>query len=193
MPEPEAVGRVGTARQARARFSADSAATQQGENWLWAGTCWSPSCRGMATTLRTRSFSPSGLSKTTCITSIHIEEFDVEIRETKLGREEFTATFPTSAKRRSGTWTRTGSCTIGTRVRPGDILVGKVSPKAKSELTPEEKLLHAIFRARRRRCEERLARSASQRSRRYRHSYREVLAADEFERKKSGRSSRAEV
>jgi DNA-directed RNA polymerase subunit beta len=85
------------------------------------------------------------LVKNDTYTSIHIEEFDVEIRETKLGREEFTETFQTSAKKLCATWTKAVSFSVGTYVRPGDILVGKVSPKSKTEQTPEEKLLHAIF------------------------------------------------
>ncbi len=78
-------------------------------------------------------------------TSIHIDEYDVEIRETKLGREEFTRDIPNVSEKALRHLDETGIVKIGTRVQPGDILVGKVSPKAKSELTPEEKLLHAIF------------------------------------------------
>ncbi len=78
-------------------------------------------------------------------TSIHIEEFDVEIRETKLGREEFTRDIPNVSEKALRNLDETGIVQVGTYVRPGDILVGKVSPKSKTELTPEEKLLHAIF------------------------------------------------
>ncbi|HWB11934.1 MAG TPA: DNA-directed RNA polymerase subunit beta [Pirellulales bacterium] len=78
-------------------------------------------------------------------TSIHIEEFDIEIRETKLGREEFTRDIPNVSEKALRNLDETGIIRIGTFVRPGDILVGKVSPKSKTELTPEEKLLHAIF------------------------------------------------
>ncbi len=78
-------------------------------------------------------------------TSIHIEEFDVEIRETKLGREEFTRDIPNVSEKALRNLDENGIVRIGTYVRPGDILVGKVSPKSKTELTPEEKLLHAIF------------------------------------------------
>ncbi len=78
-------------------------------------------------------------------TSIHIESFDVEIRETKLGREEFTRDIPNVSEKRLRNLDDHGIIRIGARVGPGDILVGKVSPKSKSELTPEEKLLHAIF------------------------------------------------
>jgi DNA-directed RNA polymerase subunit beta len=78
-------------------------------------------------------------------TSIHIEEFDIEIRETKLGREEFTRDIPNVSEKALRNLDESGIIRIGTFVRPGDILVGKVSPKSKTELTPEEKLLHAIF------------------------------------------------
>jgi len=78
-------------------------------------------------------------------TSIHIEEFDIEIRETKLGREEFTRDIPNVSEKALRNLDDSGIVETGTYVRPGDILVGKVSPKSKTELTPEEKLLHAIF------------------------------------------------
>ena len=85
------------------------------------------------------------LVKEDVYTSIHIDEFDVEIRETKLGKEEFTRDIPNVSEKALRHLDEDGIVQIGTRVSPGDILVGKVSPKAKSELTPEEKLLHAIF------------------------------------------------
>ena len=78
-------------------------------------------------------------------TSIHIEEFDIEIRDTKLGREEFTRDIPNVSEKALRNLDDSGIVQIGTYVKPGDILVGKVSPKSKTELTPEEKLLHAIF------------------------------------------------
>ncbi len=78
-------------------------------------------------------------------TSIHIEEFEIEIRETKLGKEEFTRDIPNVSPKALGNLDEYGIVRVGTFVNPGDILVGKVSPKSKSELTPEEKLLHAIF------------------------------------------------
>jgi DNA-directed RNA polymerase subunit beta len=78
-------------------------------------------------------------------TSIHIDAFDVEIRETKLGKEEFTRDIPNVSEKMLRNLDDSGVIRIGARVGPGDILVGKVSPKSKTELTPEEKLLHAIF------------------------------------------------
>ena len=78
-------------------------------------------------------------------TSIHIEEYDVEIRETKLGREEFTRDIPNVSEKALANLDEGGVIQVGTYVKSGDILVGKVSPKSKSELSPEEKLLYAIF------------------------------------------------
>ncbi len=85
------------------------------------------------------------LVKEDMFTSIHIDSYDVEIRETKLGREEFTRDIPNVSEKMLRNLDENGIIRIGARVGPGDILVGKVSPKAKTELTPEEKLLHAIF------------------------------------------------
>ena len=85
------------------------------------------------------------LVKEDVFTSIHIDSYDVEIRETKLGREEFTRDIPNVSERALRNLDERGIVQIGTRVGPGDILVGKVSPKGKTELSPEEKLLHAIF------------------------------------------------
>jgi DNA-directed RNA polymerase subunit beta len=78
-------------------------------------------------------------------TSVHIEEYEVEIRETKLGKEEFTRDIPNVGEKSLGALDDSGIVRVGTFVAAGDILVGKVAPKSKSELTPEEKLLHAIF------------------------------------------------
>ena len=85
------------------------------------------------------------LVKTDAFTSIHIEEYDVEIRDTKLGREEFTRDIPNVSEKALKGLDADGIVQVGTHVLAGDILVGKVAPKSKSELTPEEKLLHAIF------------------------------------------------
>ncbi|MCY2939857.1 MAG: DNA-directed RNA polymerase subunit beta [Planctomycetota bacterium] len=78
-------------------------------------------------------------------TSVHIEEFEIEIRESKLGKEEFTRDIPNVSPKALNNLDDAGIVRVGTFVSHGDILVGKVVPKAKSELTPEEKLLHAIF------------------------------------------------
>ena len=78
-------------------------------------------------------------------TSIHRDEFEVEIRETKLGREEFTRDIPNVSEKALRNLDENGVIRTGTKVKPGDILVGKIAPKSRSELSPEEKLLHAIF------------------------------------------------
>ncbi|KPK77420.1 MAG: DNA-directed RNA polymerase subunit beta [Phycisphaerae bacterium SM23_30] len=85
------------------------------------------------------------LVKDDIYTSIHIEEYEIEIRETKLGREEFTRDIPNVSEKALASLDEGGVVCVGTYVKPGDILVGKVSPKSKSELSPEEKLLYAIF------------------------------------------------
>jgi DNA-directed RNA polymerase subunit beta len=85
------------------------------------------------------------LCKDDSFTSIHIDEFTAEVRETRLGKEEFTCDIPNVSERALRNLDEYGVVREGTRVCPGDILVGKVVPKSKTELTPEEKLLHAIF------------------------------------------------
>ena len=85
------------------------------------------------------------LCKDDSFTSIHIDEFTAEVRETRLGKEEFTRDIPNVSERALRNLDEHGVVSEGTRVCPGDILVGKVVPKSKTELTPEEKLLHAIF------------------------------------------------
>jgi len=78
-------------------------------------------------------------------TSIHIEEFEVEARETKLGKEEITRDIPNVGEDAMRDLDESGIIRIGAEVRQGDILVGKVTPKGETQLTPEEKLLRAIF------------------------------------------------
>ncbi len=85
------------------------------------------------------------LVKEDTFSSIHIDCYSVEVRETKLGREEFTRDIPNVSEKMLRNLDENGIVREGTRVGPNDILVGKVSPKSKTELTPEEKLLHAIF------------------------------------------------
>ncbi|MEN6427753.1 MAG: DNA-directed RNA polymerase subunit beta [Phycisphaerales bacterium] len=85
------------------------------------------------------------LVKNDSFTSIHIDEFTAEVRETRLGKEEFTRDIPNVSEKALRNLDERGVVREGTRVCPGDILVGKVVPKSKVELTPEEKLLHAIF------------------------------------------------
>ena len=78
-------------------------------------------------------------------TSIHIEEFEIEARDTKLGPEEVTRDIPNIAEAFLRNLDESGVIRIGASVKPGDILVGKVTPKGETQLTPEEKLLRAIF------------------------------------------------
>ena len=78
-------------------------------------------------------------------TSIHIEEFEIESRDTKLGPEEITRDIPNVSETFLRDLDESGIVRIGAQVRPGDILVGKVTPKGETQLTPEEKLLRAIF------------------------------------------------
>ncbi|MDO9063181.1 MAG: DNA-directed RNA polymerase subunit beta, partial [Microbacterium sp.] len=79
------------------------------------------------------------------LTSIHIEEYDVDARDTKLGKEEITRDLPNVNPEQLKDLDERGIIRIGAEVRPGDILVGKVTPKGETELTPEERLLRAIF------------------------------------------------
>jgi DNA-directed RNA polymerase subunit beta len=78
-------------------------------------------------------------------TSIHIEEFEIESRDTKLGPEEITRDIPNVSEGFLKDLDESGIIRIGANVKPGDILVGKVTPKGETQLTPEEKLLRAIF------------------------------------------------
>ncbi len=78
-------------------------------------------------------------------TSIHIEEFEIEARDTKLGPEEITRDIPNVSEGFLKDLDDSGIIRIGAYVKPGDILVGKVTPKGETQLTPEEKLLRAIF------------------------------------------------
>ncbi|MCX8083151.1 MAG: DNA-directed RNA polymerase subunit beta' [bacterium] len=78
-------------------------------------------------------------------TSIHIKEFEVEARETELGPEEITSDLPNTPEERLKNLDKNGIVRIGAEVEPDDILVGKVTPRGESELTPEEKLLRVIF------------------------------------------------
>ena len=79
------------------------------------------------------------------LTSIHIEEFESQVRETKRGMEEFTPEIPNVSEERLKNLDESGLVRPGARVSAGDILIGKVTPKGETELTPEENLLRAIF------------------------------------------------
>jgi DNA-directed RNA polymerase subunit beta len=131
-------------RVKKRQIIADGAATHQGElalgrNVLVAFMSWDGYNFEDAIIISEK------LVKQDTYTSIHIEEFEAEIRETKLGKEEFTKDIPNVSPKALMNLDDNGIVRVGTYVKPGDILVGKVSPKSRSELTPEEKLLHAIF------------------------------------------------
>ena len=79
------------------------------------------------------------------LTSLHLEDYEMQCRETKLGPEEITRDIPNVSEEARKNLDENGIITIGTEVKEGDILVGKVTPKGMAELTSEEKLLHAIF------------------------------------------------
>ena len=86
-----------------------------------------------------------GLLKDDIFTSIHIEEFECIARDTKLGKEEITRDIPNVGEEALRNLDATGIIRIGAEVTPGDILVGKITPKGETQLSPEEKLLRAIF------------------------------------------------
>jgi DNA-directed RNA polymerase subunit beta len=85
------------------------------------------------------------LLKDDVYTSIHIEEFDVTARDTKLGPEEITRDIPNVGEEALRNLNHDGVIRVGAEVKPGDILIGKITPKSETELAPEEKLLRAIF------------------------------------------------
>src|SRR5688500_19136386 len=85
------------------------------------------------------------IAKEDVYTSVHIEEFECVARDTKLGKEEITKDIPNVGEEALKDLDDAGVVRIGAEVKPGDILVGKITPKGESKLSPEEKLLRAIF------------------------------------------------
>ena len=123
---------------------ADGAATQDGElalgrNVLVAYMPWNGYNFEDAILISER------LLKDDVYTSIHIEEFEVTARDTKLGPEEITRDIPNVGEEALKNLNHDGVIRVGAEVKPGDILVGKITPKSETELAPEEKLLRAIF------------------------------------------------
>ena len=123
---------------------ADGPATDKGEmalgkNLLIAFTTWEGYNYEDAILLNER------LVKEDVLTSIHIEDYDCECRDTKLGPEEITRDIPNVGEDSLRDLDEDGVIRVGAEVRPGDILVGKVTPKGETELTAEERLLRAIF------------------------------------------------
>ena len=123
---------------------ADSSSTEEGDlalgqNVLVAFLSWSGGNYEDAIIISER------LLKDDRYTSIHIEDFSIDVRDTKLGPEITTPDIPNVGEERLKNLDEDGTVRIGAEVRSGDILVGKISPKGESDLTPEEKLLRAIF------------------------------------------------
>ena len=79
------------------------------------------------------------------LTSVHVDEYSLDVRETKRGMEEFTSDIPNVSEEATKDLDENGIIRVGARVEPGDILIGKISPKGESDPSPEEKLLRAIF------------------------------------------------
>jgi DNA-directed RNA polymerase subunit beta len=128
----------------RGDIIADGPATKNGEmalgkNLLIAFTTWEGYNYEDAILLNER------LVKEDVLTSIHIEDYDCECRDTKLGPEEITRDIPNVGEDSLRDLDENGIIRIGAEVKPGDILVGKVTPKGETELTAEERLLRAIF------------------------------------------------
>ena len=128
----------------RGDIIADGPATDKGEmalgkNLLIAFTTWEGYNYEDAILLNER------LVKEDVLTSIHIEDYDCECRDTKLGPEEITRDIPNVGEDSLKDLDEDGIIRVGAEVRPGDILVGKVTPKGETELTAEESLLRAIF------------------------------------------------
>jgi DNA-directed RNA polymerase subunit beta len=80
-----------------------------------------------------------------CLTSVHIEEYELQVRDTKRGEEELTREIPNVSEEATKNLDENGIIRVGAEVMPGDIIVGKVTPKGETDPTPEEKLLKAIF------------------------------------------------
>ncbi|HXR82505.1 MAG TPA: hypothetical protein VN763_16380, partial [Saprospiraceae bacterium] len=78
-------------------------------------------------------------------TSVHISEYELEVRDTKLGEEELTPDIPNVSEEATKDLDENGIIRIGAQVKEGDIIIGKITPKGESDPTPEEKLLRAIF------------------------------------------------
>ncbi len=119
--------------------SSDKGQTAIGQNILIAFMSWSGSNYEDAIILSER------LVKDSKFTSIHIEEFVVNVRDTKLGPEVTTHDIPNVGEAKLKNLDEDGIIRVGAEVRPGDIIVGKITPKGETQLTPEERLLRSIF------------------------------------------------
>jgi len=119
--------------------SSDQGQLALGQNALVAFMCWSGANYEDAIIISER------LVKDSKFSSIHIEEFVCNVRDTKLGPEETTHDIPNVSETKLRNLDEDGIVRIGSEVRPGDILVGKITPKGETQLTPEERLLRSIF------------------------------------------------
>jgi len=119
--------------------STDNGQFALGQNCLVAFMCWSGANYEDAIIISER------LVKDSKFSSIHIEEFVCNVRDTKLGPEETTSDIPNVSETKLRNLDEDGVVRVGSEVRPGDILVGKVTPKGETQLTPEERLLRSIF------------------------------------------------
>ena len=106
--------------------------------WLWL------SCFGKVIILKTRLISERCVTDDV-FTSVHIEEYESMARDTKLGAEEITRDIPNVSEESLRNLDESGIVYVGAEVKPGDILVGKVTPKSETSSSPEEKLLRSIF------------------------------------------------
>ncbi|MBU4224113.1 DNA-directed RNA polymerase subunit beta, partial [Patescibacteria group bacterium] len=120
-------------------YSSDRGQMALGQNLLVAFLSWRGSNFEDAIILSER------LVKDDVLTSVHIEEFSVNVRDTKLGLELNTCDIPNVGEAKLKDLDEDGIVRIGAEIRPGDILVGKISPKGEVDLTPEERLLRSIF------------------------------------------------
>src|SRR3989338_6377778 len=128
----------------RGALLADTSTSDQGQialgqNALVAFMCWSGANYEDAIIISERMVKDSKFS------SIHIEEFVCNVRDTKLGPEETTHDIPNVSEAKLRNLDEDGVVRVGSEVRPGDILVGKITPKGETQLTPEERLLRSIF------------------------------------------------
>jgi len=110
-----------------------------------ARTWSSPTCRGRATNYEDAIIISERLVREDVFTSVHIEKHETEARDTKLGPEEITRDISNLSEGQLSRLDDSGIVYIGAEVHAGDVLVGKVTPKGETQLTPEEKLLRAIF------------------------------------------------
>jgi len=119
--------------------TSDNGQLALGQNALVAFMCWSGANYEDAIIISERMVKDSKFS------SVHIEEFVCNVRDTKLGPEETTHDIPNVSETKLRNLDEDGVVSVGSEVRPGDILVGKITPKGETQLTPEERLLRSIF------------------------------------------------